>query len=506
MARQNTAGTVGVEIVVDNNQFEKGMTRSQKIVSRFSTTIEKKLIPSVKNLSRLFVFDLSGAVGGVVREFGQFIDESLKLARANETMAVSFEVMLGSAMKARDVIADIRKLAAETPLTSAELLPAAKLLIGADVAAEDLAITLRRVGDVAAGVGANVKEVAFVLQQVRTQGKALTQDINQFAARGIPIWKELQNVLGVNGEEVRKFVEQGKVGFRQVEEVFKNLTKEGGKFNNMLERLGDTAEGAANKAREAFEEAQRGFGRAMLPTQTAAFQAAPAIGRAQLAPLELLGRMAIGTREALDPRFRREAGDRRAMLQLEGDRQRDRQEQQKQREEASKFRDMLRTAGLQAEKAGRAMLNFGQNVGANFMAIQRGRQLDRQDEIRRIREAQQNALRDFGASIQMQRMVGGAGFRIGQGMGNLSNLLGAGIAPIANALMAPQQRAPGRMNEGVLAGSAQDIRLNNLRENQALFGEVADQGVQEQKRTNVLLEAILNAFGGGQAAGEVGIN
>ena len=57
-------------------------------------------------------------------------------------------------------------------------------------------------GNVASGVGAPLQDIAYLYGTLRTQGRAFTVDIRQFAGRGIPIYEELAKVLGVTKDEV----------------------------------------------------------------------------------------------------------------------------------------------------------------------------------------------------------------------------------------------------------------------------------------------------------------
>ena len=68
----------------------------------------------------------------------------------------------------------------------------------------------------------------------------MTVDIRQFAGRGIPIYEELAKVLGVAKDQVGELVTAGQVGFKEVEQAFKNMTSEGGKFNDLMENSAGT--------------------------------------------------------------------------------------------------------------------------------------------------------------------------------------------------------------------------------------------------------------------------
>ena len=60
-----------------------------------------------------------------------------------------------------------------------------------------------QLGDVSSGLGQPLGEMAYLYGQIRSQGRAMTQDLNQFAGRGIPIYRELAQVLRTTEAGVR---------------------------------------------------------------------------------------------------------------------------------------------------------------------------------------------------------------------------------------------------------------------------------------------------------------
>ena len=78
-------------------------------------------------------------------------------------------------------------------------------------------------------------------------------DIRQFAGRGVPIYEELAKVLGVSVSEVNKYISAGKVGFPEVEQAFKNMTSEGGKFYNLMQEQSKTITGQISNLKDNFD-------------------------------------------------------------------------------------------------------------------------------------------------------------------------------------------------------------------------------------------------------------
>lgn len=52
--------------------------------------------------------------------------------------------------------------------------------------------------------------------------------------------EEIAKNLGVTQDQIKSLVEEGKIGFKDVEKAFQSMTSEGGKFNNMLENSAGT--------------------------------------------------------------------------------------------------------------------------------------------------------------------------------------------------------------------------------------------------------------------------
>lgn len=167
----------------------------------------------------------------------------LKLAANVESLSVQFRVLLGDADAAKKVLGDITEFASTTPFQKDDLVQAGRSLLAFGTAADDVVGDLRMLGDISAGVGVNIGELAQIYGKARVQGRLFAEDVNQLTGRGIPVIQEFARQFGVADSEVKKLVEQGKIGFPQLQEAMRNLTGEGGRFQNMTKELSDTAAG-----------------------------------------------------------------------------------------------------------------------------------------------------------------------------------------------------------------------------------------------------------------------
>lgn len=169
--------------------------------------------------------------------------KAVTLAAEIEQVEVAFSTLLGSGEAAQDMIEGLQDFAASTPFQFPGLADAARSLVAFGIEAEDTIPTLRRIGDVAAGIGAPIGDIAEIYGKARVQGRLFAEDINQLTGRGIPIIGELATQFGVAESEVRKLVESGQVNFGHLEEAFKSLTSEGGKFEGLMEAQSQTVAG-----------------------------------------------------------------------------------------------------------------------------------------------------------------------------------------------------------------------------------------------------------------------
>lgn len=168
---------------------------------------------------------------------------ALKSAADFEQTRIGLENMLGSADKARKLLGDISKFAADTPFEFPELAQATRQLVAFGFSADEAFSTMKQLGDVSAAVGAPINDLAYLMGTLRTQGRAFTIDIRQFAQRGIPIYEYLAKVLGKNEQQIAAMIEAGKIGFPEVQKAFQAMTAEGGKFHNTMSKQSKSLSG-----------------------------------------------------------------------------------------------------------------------------------------------------------------------------------------------------------------------------------------------------------------------
>lgn len=126
---------------------------------------------------------------------------------------------------------------------------------------QDLYKYLKLQGNAAAVAGVDFGDLGLVMNQVQSQNKAYTQDLNQVASRGIPIYQSLAKVYGTTQAGLRDLLQQGGVDaahFRAALEL---------NVGNAADEIGKTTVGSFENMKAAFTR----FGAALLAPAFPAF-------------------------------------------------------------------------------------------------------------------------------------------------------------------------------------------------------------------------------------------
>lgn len=197
---------------------------------------------------------------------GQQVVGAIKKSMSAETMAISMEVLIGDATKAKQTLADLRKMAAATPFEFPDLASATKTLLGFGVANEDVLGTLSTISDVAQGNSETLSRLALVYGQIASTGRLMGQDLLQLINAGFNPLTVIAAKTGESMIELKKRMEAGQVSFAEVQAAFQSVTSEGGRFYRMNQRQSQTAPGLLSTLADAWGEVQMAFGDPIVDT------------------------------------------------------------------------------------------------------------------------------------------------------------------------------------------------------------------------------------------------
>lgn len=249
--------SIKFDITGDNSSVLKAFRGVQDGVSQTARAVEQQgqsienVFNRIKSVASLAFAgftakEIISTLGTVRGEFQQF--------------EIAFETMLGSGQKAKVMISDLANLAATTPFDMKGVVNGAKQLLAYGFAANEITDTMRRLGDVSAGLGLNLQDLTWLYGTTMVQGRLFTRDLMQFTGRGIPLTEELAKQFGVTKDKVSELVTAGKVGFPEVKKAIESLTNEGGKFGGLMEKQSHSITGQISNIQDTIEMAINDLG------------------------------------------------------------------------------------------------------------------------------------------------------------------------------------------------------------------------------------------------------
>lgn len=249
--------SIKFDITGDNSSVLKAFRGVQDGVSQTARVVEQQG-QSIENVFNRIKSVASVAFAGFT---AKEIISTLGTVRGEfQQFEIAFETMLGSGQKAKGMISDLANLAATTPFDMKGVVNGAKQLLAYGFAANEITDTMRRLGDVSAGLGLNLQDLTWLYGTTMVQGRLFTRDLMQFTGRGIPLTEELAKQFGVTKDKVSELVTAGKVGFPEVKKAIESLTNEGGKFGGLMEKQSHSITGQISNIQDTIEMAINDLG------------------------------------------------------------------------------------------------------------------------------------------------------------------------------------------------------------------------------------------------------
>lgn len=258
------------EALLSTKDFEAGIKKIEDQIKSITRTTETE----TEKVNA--IFSKFQNMAGAYFTFGflkDFTNQLINVRGEFQRTEIAFTTMLQSQEKSNELMRELVDLAAKTPFNISDVTDGAKRLLAFQIPAEEVTDTLRRMGDVAAGLGVPMGQLIHVYGQVKAQGKLMTNDLYQFMNAGIPILAELSKVLGKTEAEIKDMVGQGKIGFEEIQQVIKGMTNEGGLFFNLMEAQSASLTGQIYNLENAIEQMFNELGRSMEGTLSTGIEA-----------------------------------------------------------------------------------------------------------------------------------------------------------------------------------------------------------------------------------------
>nr|DAK09013.1 MAG TPA: tail tape measure protein [Caudoviricetes sp.] len=256
---QENEGKLLFEVRADQSDIKKDI---EAIKKQFES-LTKKTLEEGEKQAQVWQNLIKGATAYFTFQGASaFMKQVIAVRSQFQQLEIAFGTMLKSKEKANALMAQMTDLAAKTPFGLQEVSEGAKRLLAFQVPAQEVTETLRRMGDVAAGLGVPMERLIHVYGQVKAQGRMFTNDLYQFMNAGIPMISELSKAVGKSETEIKEMVAEGKIGFAEIQAVIKNMTDEGGTFYNLMDAQSKSLGGQISNLKDNFAQVLNEIGKA----------------------------------------------------------------------------------------------------------------------------------------------------------------------------------------------------------------------------------------------------
>lgn len=164
-----------------------------------------------------------------------------------ETAQAKLKALGNTQADIAEIMTDANNAVIGTQYSLADAVTAAASAVAAGIKpGQQLTDYLKLNANAAAVAGVAFSDLSLVMNQVRSQGKAYTQDLNQVASRGIPIWQGLQDVYGVTRDKLTDMVQKGEIDADHFEAALRS------KVGNAADEIGKTTTGSFENMKAAI--------------------------------------------------------------------------------------------------------------------------------------------------------------------------------------------------------------------------------------------------------------
>lgn len=248
-------------VTAETKKMTNEMEKFNKAAGKDVTKRVKQLNTSLTQTSDIMrtISRLAGVTFGV-EGVRRFLGSLVQITGEFEVQKMALTSMLQSADKADEIFNTLRQSALNSPYTFQDLTKYAKQLTAFNIGADSLVETEKMLADVAAGLGVDMGRIILAYGQVKAAGVLKGTELRQFTEAGVPLLQSLAEQIqeteghAISLSEVFQRITKKEIPFEMVEEAFRRMTSEGGKFYNMQEVLVNTLQGKIGKLRDVWQQ------------------------------------------------------------------------------------------------------------------------------------------------------------------------------------------------------------------------------------------------------------
>lgn len=233
-----------VKIRADASHFKKTIAGVEVQASGLAGVMGKLATSNLAFSAALSV----AAAGAVALGAGlAFIKDASGKAAGMESLVMNFEVLTGSAKKAKDLIKEFRDEAVKSPLNVNDYANAARSFMSYGVAAEKVLPLLKMIGDASLGNSERFGLLNYAMAQVASNKLLKGDDLRQLVAQGFNPLAVIAKKTGRAYGDLLDDMSNHLITFEMVEGALKDVTSAGGRFYGAIEKGSATTEGKIAK-------------------------------------------------------------------------------------------------------------------------------------------------------------------------------------------------------------------------------------------------------------------
>lgn len=267
------SNSVNFDLQLAVNDFQRSLNTANGSIKGFSDEFKKNTQGNsqawnsfVGTLGAEAVATAASVVMGLARSLGDFGLSTIKAAGDLEKMTVELGALLGSATLGRYELMKLQDFANKTPFELPGIVNSAKLLTGFGVTLKEMPDLLNVLGNIAAGTGKPLEELAMIFGRVQAETKLNTRTLNELNNAGINIGPSLAKNLHIPLSQLRKTVEDGKVSFDMFNKALVAIQAPGGVFADGMIKQSKSLDGILSTMRDSVRTLLGAIGDSLLPT------------------------------------------------------------------------------------------------------------------------------------------------------------------------------------------------------------------------------------------------
>jgi len=182
--------------------------RGERVGTAIGTVIGKGIGAGIK----VGIAGAAAAATGAVALLSTTLTKGFQRLQTIDQAKFKLQALGNSADRVQQIMDSATKSVKGTAFSLADAATASASAVAAGIEpGEKLTKYLTEVADSAAVAGTSFEEMGSIFNKIQTNNKAYTDDLQQLADRGLPIFKWLRDEYGVSAEALQKMVEDGKV-------------------------------------------------------------------------------------------------------------------------------------------------------------------------------------------------------------------------------------------------------------------------------------------------------